>query len=422
MLRICRNRSVEPIVHIQEPPQILLAGNTVPALPVRVHPEWFQAQLANSKRLHGHALCLCTREKLKLQVRERASKLHLAVWPEQGHLHTPGCPFYSEQDAYTGRAVQVVPATTSAADNVRVARPPVAQAPGEPTGPAQPLWGLLHHLWESSGLNRWEEGWSRDWGRAQRALNRAKKTTELDGEPLQDRLFVPPPFRGDRLEEIEQEWQRFFGPLDEHRRGTAQVRSGYIVGVVKDLQKTEYGHTMRLQHLGPRISFNDRLAHRFARYCLRGWTEVTGLTGSERQRKVVALVQVEASRTGKLVAIDGVLMLTSPNLIPVNNAQEEQVAEALVRAGRSFTRPLSYEQSHKSLPSFLFRDVGAGPLELTEMHIFTGNKAPHLVTQALQRASATAHARGAKIWSWVKRDNDSMPPLPRPRTPEGASA
>jgi hypothetical protein len=378
--------------------------------------------LANSKRLHGHALCLCTRDKLKLQVRERAGKLHLAVWPEQGHLHTPGCPFYSEQDAYTGRAAQVEPAVASAADNVRIARPSVAPAPTEPAVPAQPLWGLLHHLWESSGLNRWEEGWSRDWGRAQRALNRAKKTTELDGQPLQDRLFVPPPFRADRLAEIEQEWQRFFAPLDEHRRGTDQVVSGFLVGVVKDLQKTEYGHTLRLQHLGPRISFTDRVAHRFARYCLRGWTEITGLNGSAGQGKVVALVQVEASRSGKLVAIDGVLMLTSPNLIPVNNPQEAQVAEALVRASRSFTRPLSYEQSHKSLPSFVFRDTGAGALELTEMHVFTGNKAPHVVTQSLQRASATAQARGAKIWSWVKRDHDAMPALPRPRALEKAAA
>ncbi len=56
----------------------------------------FQHALDDARKRYGHALCKCRRSPLKLQVRLREGKYHLAVWPEEGHLHDSNCIFFRD--------------------------------------------------------------------------------------------------------------------------------------------------------------------------------------------------------------------------------------------------------------------------------------------------------------------------------------
>ena len=78
---------------------VLIAGTRID---LRVHRDAethqrLQELLKTAKTRYGNALCTCRPTSLKLQIRLRDSKYHLAVWPREGPLHDGAC-FFQRDD------------------------------------------------------------------------------------------------------------------------------------------------------------------------------------------------------------------------------------------------------------------------------------------------------------------------------------
>lgn len=408
-------------MHIDSP-TVLIAGVVIDGYRIRHQPSAFQPLLEKARRTHGHAICLCRSPHLKLQLRERAGRIHLAAWPEQGNHHSVTCPFYSEREQYTSVS-QGIASTDDGRTDIQYVRPlsynglaPTAERPRAPHQDNSPvrLWGLLHHLWESTGLNRWMPGWRRDWGFVRNAIDRTARHTWINEQELSQLLYIPRPFAPVAKQSIEAQWQAFVGPLQAHHRGSAEVRCGFMLGVVRTLEPHAKGFLLRLAHHGYPILLPSALSTNLASNSRRGWASLTAGADSPKTSSVVAMLRVECSRNGLMVAADCVLMRTTRQLIPSNNNMEDQIAKALVDGGHEFIRPLPYSQVQGDLPAYVLREHSASGVQITEMFCLHDSKNPHQHEANVRRHAAHAQANGYGLWVWSLRDSPVMPGLPVP--------
>lgn len=402
------------------PITVLAAGHHLDANGVRLNPAPFQAELENARRIHGHALCECRKPPLRLVIRERSGRLHLASWPDQTDQHAPHCPFFRESRLHSGAShypegtIQSHPDSSEAtrlnfSKDLRDSRPTIRSDSGETVR----MWGLLHYLWDSSGLNRWHPGWKRDWGLARHFLMKAALETTVHGLPLSDALFIPRVFRPSIQEQANQDWGRFTKMLRLHHRSSDQVFSGFVIGLVRNLIKESNGYTILLHHLNRGIYLPQARADMSSRMSRRAWSLLTQSPESrERKHHVAVMVRVESSNTGSVVAADCVFMRVSHDFIPVHNSQEESLAEWLVANDRELHRPLSYDQPVSDLPSFVLRDVSPDRRVFLEMSVIPTGPAPFEQQRMVARKVEDAFSHGHQCWVWNTGESDRWPSIP----------
>lgn len=397
--------------------KVLVSDRYLPAADVRLHPERFSALIRQAKADHGHALCLCREPGLKLVVRELSDKLILAAWPDSGHLHAVGCPYYSELN-HLSRASSRRLKTTTTGSQVSYASPlsydgrlPIEARPRPDSAPdVVRLWGLLHHLWEICGLNRWQSGWKRDWGFVRHTLTKHAAHVEINGEPLS--LYVPRVFQDRTKAVAAQEWAQFTEPLMAHRRGQPVVRSAFMLGVVRSLTAMSYGYLVRLQHHANPILLPVNLAHNLAKMSRRGWSELIATGGSSSLGRVVAMFRVEFTNTGMVVAADCVLMRVHRLYLPSSNAMQDEVCEALVQTDSEFIRPLSYSQEQRGMPTYVLREPRGTTLRIVEMLCVAASVPAHLAQETIRDHVTRAASFKHDSWVWDQAKSRLMPPLP----------
>jgi hypothetical protein len=79
--------------------------------------------------------------------------------------------------------------------------------------------------------------------------------------------------------------------------------------------------------------------------------------GRSRQ---LALLLVDRTARGYLVAVDLCAMLASHAYIPAESTHEVQMADYLVTCGRGFVKPCRYDAGDAVFPDFILTDVGQG--------------------------------------------------------------
>lgn len=413
--------SDEALVDQPYSPAVLLAGAHYPAQDVRLRPYEYNTQLLSARAHYGNALCECRRPALKLQIRERAGKLHLAAWPGQGSAHAFNCPFYSERDHQTVsvegfaqgsdgrlRLKYVAPLTTTGNTQREEKLPP---APGSAR-----MWALLHHLWMGSGLNRWYPGWRRDWGLTRHVLLREAAEIEIEDTTLDRILYVPRVFTEKSKNDIEKEWQSFVRPLTVDSRGQSLVRSSFVLGVVRTLTQAKTGYHVTLQQHAASIFLPDGICRLLAQRSRRGWSE--SLLRKERpedkQARVVVMLRVQAYPNGALVAVDGVMMRTTKSLIPSNTTQEDALANALQAAGAQFSRPLAFDQRHGDLPTFVLRQADGSEPFFTDMYCIPLSTPRHSINHLRLVYCERAYEAGHDIWIWDRHEGSTIPKIPSP--------
>jgi hypothetical protein len=266
-----------------------------------------QAMVAARERF-GHALCLCRRQPLKLQVRLRESKFHLAVWPHEGPLHDSECAFFRddlwsnpnitprtpEQVRAQSHATNDRPVASASSPTVRSTpapqstlrpRTPSARVNGQadPTAPATPtterrslalaipgqraisegadrrlnLKNLAMGLWEEADLCRWHPSWTRDWGRARYQLMRVAQTLEVNGVAMEELLFVPRPFRESAREQLNADWKGFVTSLSMGRRDATRPLRLLVAPVRSFSVPANQPPVMHLRHLRHPVGLSD---------------------------------------------------------------------------------------------------------------------------------------------------------------------
>lgn len=413
---------------------VLLGGQTVDASLARHNSERLQAELRHAKQRFGNALCLCQDKPLQLVIRERNDKLFLACWPDQSALHALDCPFYSpgEDESAKQRYAPGAIQTEGPNVNLRLHRPLTLVQGSDPADDAPKntgvhVWGMLHHLWESSALNRWNTSWVRDWGRVQWLLLRAAQSTTLDsGTPLLPSLYVPPVWSDKRRDDINNRWKAFKARLLPAASADTHTECGFIVGVVRSMSPTPHGYAISLRHHSERLFVAQSVARHISGYSRRGWAAVMHLEQDRgTQPQVIAALRVLVTPSGNVVIVEGALMRVSKDFIPCSSSYEQDVAEWLVEQQRSFVKPLHYDHHRGNLPHFILTDCADGNPAQDRPHRYslyvygTGIEKDQLRRlKAADQIEATA--RGNGLWIWSASETDSPPPLPaawkRPQT------
>lgn len=413
--------------------QVLVAGNAIDALAIRHAPQDYQEELRLARSKFGSALCCCLTPNLPLVIRERDRKLFLAAWPEQGTKHAFGCPFLSEprpdQPALTSGAVRVdgditnvqLHHSTRQANRAHHAGQN-SQAGGVGADPHDKyarlhLWGLLHYLWDSAGLNRWHSGWHRDWGFVRYAIRRVAQSTLIDAQPLLSSLYVPSIWTPARKQEIQEHWEQFLAPLVQQHRRSPLVACGFVIGAVRQFKAMDNGgYRLALQHHGVPFIIDPWMSKVLAQFSRRGWSALKMLDApvdGDARPHVIAALRIEASQTGQVYVVEAVLMRVTPRFIPVNSSFEDKVARLLVEQDRQFIRPLHYDHHKANLPDFVLKDAGEGQVRrAVAMHVYGPALGPIRLAQQMTADKASAQDQGMDYWSWNAAKQPQPPPFP----------
>lgn len=412
---------------------VMVAGDVISAPVIRFNPDAFQAQLHAARLKFGSAICQCQDNPLPLVIRERNNKLFLACWPDQAQAHALDCPFYSAThesgvSGYTpGAITEDGPTTTLHLHHPLIQKKPErserAHQPNKVTarGPSKfHIWGLLHHLWESGGLNRWHPGWQRDWGLVRSMLRRVAHGTFIDQYPLLRLLYIPPIWNEKRKESISENWDMFTRPLHLQHRGTENVASCFVIGIVRKIEPSQFGYSIRLQHHSTVFYMDKATSDRLASYSRRGWAAIRMMDNSKARGEnptVAVAMRIQASASKTLVIVEGALMRVSQKFIPVASSFEERLASLLVDENRRFLKPLHYDLHNMDLAHFVLSDCAPSDSSHTgpgKVALFTYGASIDPTHQSrLERMDRELATRmGCGFWMWNAAKDINIPRLP----------
>ena len=398
-----------------EPTRYFIKGRTVLAADPAL-----QDSLARVYGSPERPRCMCVSGGVEMYIARHAEYV-VKRMPDTGHQHHPTCPSFEPEPGTSGLGELVGEAIIEhSPDQVEVRTDfAMSRMPGRavPRGEAVPdpaevhaprkrmsLRALLHFLYERAGFNRWYPAMEgrRNQGVLHKYLSEAARGVMLKGASLDERLYVPEPFRAELKDEI-----------GERRRSEAGRAA--LTGRCRPVQDGH--HRRRVQRLGadePRPQ-DRRQAHagRAAVHRDRGPGNASSAAmppilqardaDVPRKPRVMMAALVYAKRE-HVYQVDTVsMMLTTDQWIPLDGLHELPLIEALQREQRAFLKPLKYDaRSGAAFPNVLLLDSGKAPVPLHVVSPFA---------QAKER-SIKEKVLAADPSAWVWSTDQVMPPLP----------
>ncbi len=287
--------------------------------------------------------------------------------PGRGHEHSPACKHYEAPEGLSGRAEHLGNAIRTDDDDahhtLRLAFPlshkekaaasDEAMTPGDPSKPRKrfarlSLLGFLHHVLETSELNRMHKGLhgKRSWnvmrGRILETI-RAQVTSRY--RDLAAFTFVPRIFSPEHKDELFRDWRAV------ERKGGAEKRSILLFAELKDIN----GSLLTFKHL-PQRTF--ALKPDIQKPFLDALERITGLmTGPRGAGHVIACAVVTVGKGDALSIIDIAMTAATPHWIPFGSMAEYRLLAACDEHGRSYFKSLDYGQD-SAIASLLLTDTG----------------------------------------------------------------
>jgi Protein of unknown function (DUF1173) len=389
--------------------QVRLADRVVAVEALRSHPDRFTTLFGRARSEVGHAVCLCrTDPAIKLVIRCRSGRYHLANWPDGGHQHDPSCPWYRTHSSVSGRSAYTEAITTTdTGTSIRLSTPlivrgatatPMSTPAGTSTSTSRAAMGplaLLHYLWESAQLNVWHLGHGqRTWRTCHTLLGKQTSDCRVNTLDLADTLWIVPPFRPEVADRVNAAWDRFLGRLANTGRSR---RRGLVLGEIRTTETTDYGVRLRLAHQRAALFATAPLLER----AQRSYPSVFSSDAGPPARRQVVLCLIERSPRGYPLIVELAAMLTTNFYLPVDSSHEALMADALVAAGRTFVKPLRYDRG-AVFPDFVL--VDHEPETYVEVWGVRGREHYETRKRAKQAYYRTA---GRALLEWDVRD-----PLP----------
>ncbi|MEJ8839356.1 DUF1173 family protein [Ramlibacter sp. AN1133] len=439
-----------PSTHQQARPRtvsytVLAGGERVAQAQLREgwnRPE-IQRALFAARQCFGHALCECRPEPLKLQIRLRQDRCHLAVWPQQGPAHDSECIFFHDEVAPGGSgaprctvslaACETAPGDPGAAavrgHRIALRTGPVAAS--EPAMSAVTIQSLAHRLWEAASLCRWHSSWTRDWGRTRYQLREAATQFSTNGCPLEELLFVPRPFRQGLARVLNQEWEAFARSLRAEPKDTPRL----LIAPVRRVVAAHEGRcaAVFLRHLLAPIGLSPACVDFLWRDCRNALANSHLAAGrpvkesqgggivAPRSPELVGFFSVEAGPRGGVWARSGWLMAVHPSTyVPAASSNMVMLIDALVSGGHAFQHlPSGAPPGRRAHPDWLVRHVRGPdgvPVARAALEVMARSVSADYL--ALRHALAARMAeQGIPTWVWTPGGNPSerrVPPLPPP--------
>lgn len=413
------------------PVRIYLGGEAKTYSPeFQTEPEFARAWKSVLKRAHGKAevICLCPGRGAKRLAVKYISDLdifYLSRFPESGHEHDPLCRYYGAETNSTAHSTDRDAVERLSDGTLRIklkvglqervstktekqTESETSYEPDERTKkPATALLRLLHILWIRSGLNRWSpEDDSRSIDLVAERLRKVAGRIMVGFVRLSEVLCLASSRRslseGDRNSEIVrsciQQSRRLIviAPLATYSEERENCESGCL---------PIYG----FQGI-PFLRINQDLWNRTRESFSRA------VTAWRHRYRVVAVVQTETPTSEQWVnIIDVALVSVSKAWIPVDSVAEGRVEEKLRAEGRSFYKPLVYDDRDVILPDFVLTDTERN----TPLEVFGMDEPDYEIRkQEKTRYYDRVYGRGG-WWYWdVVANPDSIPGLPESKKKE----
>jgi hypothetical protein len=345
-----------------------------------------------------------------------------------GPEHAPDCQYYSASGASSGPdgsgagvldvqqdgSVKIrleigMAVRDTAADvksSVDVARP---NRPGSSRQSAIKLAGLLHFLWDAATLNQWRPYWAgkRNFRQVFWRINQAADDVNTGNMKLVDQLLLPA--MAHDSPEAERNRLRVARSLQEKRRmliiaPLASYSPEREQRMAQDLAISGFhGIPKAFMRPGQWELLNKRY-----RAAVAGW---------RAGQIAVVIAQIEVKeRGGRQSAniIDAALMAVTPQWIPTESSHERVIAEKLVSEGRSFNKPLRYDQVRDVVfPDFVLTDCASGEVP---MEVFGRDDEDYLKRKAEKTAYYDKQYGVGGWWCWdATKGREEIPPFPTQR-------
>lgn len=421
-----------------------------------------QASLQAGRERFGHALCLCRKEPLKLQVRLREGRYHLAVWPGESEKHDSECIFF--QDDLSHQRPIALPGTDEREPSKDEPTAPrlikrwdlrmAYQADGPQHRSQQTRAHALNDikqaaeaadsasivsvkkltmlLWERADLCRWHPSWSRDWGRVRWQLQKTASDMSINQTPLEQLLFVPRPYRESAKQLLNNEWEEFVRslPVNGLRRSSPRL----LICAVRRYAGASSGRPaiVHLRHLRHPIALTESCDTYLNRDCRSAIKQLAVNSEIEQKARdntpvepenhfpeVVGCFLVDGTTRGGVIARAAWLMNVHPvSFIPANNPNAVMLVDSLIANGHSFSRLLSdLSPMARKSPEWIVRHVidprgqyvARAALEILDRGCSAEFRA---VREQLAQAMAL---KGMPTWTWTPTGSWSqriVPALP----------
>jgi hypothetical protein len=386
--------------------------------------------------------CLCQPEGIEMYVARLGEGYIVKRMPGTGCQHAPDCPSYDPPPEYSGlgqvlgTAITENTATGQTLLRIDFSLSRIAGRAGiSPTanldaprssatsdGTRLSLRALLHYLWEQAGLTRWQPGFAgkRSWATVRRHLLQASEHKSVRGAPLSQRLYIPEGFWVDQREAINArrlaQWASAVPSDTPAAMPDKPQHLMLMIAEVKEIAPARYGHKAVIKHVPDQAFTLDTTLYR--RLSRRFQAELA-LWGAADDLHMVMIATFGVGTTGLPAIAELSLMPVTAQWLPVEDAFDKQLIEALVRESRTFAKGLRYNlPCTQTLANATLLDcAGHAPL----LFIAPPGVDPVSWREAAQKVAATADG---PMWAWQPLA-EAMPPLPgreiqlrgTPRTP-----
>lgn len=395
-------------------------------------PARYEARLAakrveNLKAAKGaRAHCDC---KIDLQIRQRDSRHHIAIWSGTGPSHAPDCIYHRAEADRSGRAAYVdgviiehddvdeviirlrTSLRISAPDPEPRPAPPASPRPGKATQRQMTFLGLLHLLWEKSGLHYWHPGFEGHRTPAQ-AVARIRGFASLVIAGRTNVASVLIPFAPE---------YRQSGHLLQEAMSTARGKKRLLViGFVEAAADHRWEpESLQISLAGQRGMFLSIPRQRWMAISRTLPSVDKTLQCGSNQSPVAALFLVTAETirkgksAGKVQAVieDGAFTRVNTQMIPVESSHELVIADRLVAERRVFEKPMRFDASRDLVrPDFILRDTGR--IAGFPMEVFGMNTEAYRERVAEKRAHYNCVFGDGGWWEWDAASGQVVPEFP----------
>ncbi len=256
------------------------------------------------------------------------------------------------------------------------------------------LGGLLHYLWDEARLSSWSPTLrGRNWAAVSGAVTDQLVGLTISGQSADSVLHVIPPYSAETAAASLAAFDEFITSL---RAGAQQIRRGFVLGEIKQIHKSQYGYRYQLAHHNPSPRHGIYLSDRLDALLRRRHRHPFADAATAVRGRKVALFCIECSRNGFATAVDAAVMLTNRTYVPADSSHEVQMADALMRARRSFDKPLRYDATEAVFPDFVLTDTS--PQTVVEVWGLAGRE-----SYEARKATKQAHyvRSGTPLVEWT---------------------
>ena len=372
------------------------------------------------------------RRRLKVHYSRDTERCWLSSYAFTGNEHKPDCRFYSvcsderQAEIYQGEAVR------AAADGTIVVRLPTGlqkKAPSdvkpaqnvsddEPVKrkrrPSMSLLGLLHLLWEQSGINVWHPAFDkkkRTPGWVSWHLQQTAARIRIGRVPLEESLLLMA-LKGT---------QQVIANREHLRAAEKSKRRLIVVSMLAGWSEAGEARLQAMLPLGLLSGFPDLVMPEDVRHRLeRSFSRELG--DWRRGMKVVVIAETEPPETSfrKVdgrnrpsscsTVLDVALMIVSPRFIPLDSGYEAAVEDKLWKEERAFIKPLRYDGEEDVFPDFVLKDVKG--VDALPMEVFGMNTPEYLQRKQEKSAHYDVEYGQGRWWYWEAAGKMEMPPFP----------